>query len=100
MGMQIVKKSKQKVKPQKTKKKADIIAEKKILRVLDLIRMLHSRPRTIEDIMIKLKISNRSLYRYLKLLGALEIKVDKSDKKTIYIPKDQCPICGHIRPYL
>lgn len=59
----------------------------KIYRVLKLIQLLEVKPRTVNGMSRYLGISERSVYRYLKLFEKLEYNVKQDIYRKYYIEK-------------
>jgi DNA-binding IclR family transcriptional regulator len=65
----------------------------KTLKVFSLLQFINEKPRTIVEIEKKLKVSKRSVYRYIDVLIALKVEVNK-DTGSFYIPSYTCFCCG------
>jgi predicted DNA-binding transcriptional regulator YafY len=59
----------------------------KIYRVLRLIQLLEIKPRTVNGMSRYLGISERSVYRYIKLFMKLEMQVKKDKFNKYFIEK-------------
>jgi proteasome accessory factor C len=59
----------------------------KIYRVLKLIQLLEVKPRTVNGMSRYLGISERSVYRYLKLFEKLEYNVKRDIYRKYFIEK-------------
>lgn len=59
----------------------------KIYRVLKLIQLLEVKPRTVNGMSRYLGISERSVYRYLKLFEKLEYNIKQDIYRKYYIEK-------------
>lgn len=59
----------------------------KIYRVLKLIQLLEIKPRTVNGMSRYLNISERSVYRYLKLFEKLDYNLKRDDYYKYYIEK-------------
>ena len=59
----------------------------KIYRVLKLIQLLEVKPRTVNGMSRYLVISERSVYRYLKLFEKLEYNVKRDIYRKYFIEK-------------
>jgi proteasome accessory factor C len=72
-------------------KEASIIPQAKMLRVFRLIALLKSGHWTIEQLVRRMDMNQRTIYRYLVLLEALEFNVEKDfhNKYFIFTSEDQ-----------
>lgn len=74
-----------------------MIEQQKILRVVELTNFLFHW-RSVSEIAIKLKVSERTAYRYLKLLHACGFVISKdeplSNETGVYFRVEHCPFCN------
>lgn len=68
-----------------TKDEESIIPQAKLLRLLELISALKSSHWSIEDLARRVDMSERTIYRYLKLLEAVNFIVDKDFQDRYFI---------------
>lgn len=69
-----------------------LIAQAKLLRVFDMIRLLRT-PHHITTIATKLKCTTRTAYRYVHLVEAFGIKVSRDQYNNYFMVVDKCPCC-------
>jgi predicted DNA-binding transcriptional regulator YafY len=72
------------------------VREAKILRLLTIARYLMGGGRTIEQLMQKFDISQRTAYRYLILFDEAGMTIDKDFEGKFFIASDKCPMCGMV----
>lgn len=70
------------------------IAQGKMLRLLHLLTILSDGRHTIAEIAEQLNQRPRTVYRYINILEALEIPVDKDLHGKYFLASDVCPLCG------
>lgn len=73
---------------------APTVRQAKILRVLELMHALQTRPQTMAAIARIIDINESTAYRYLKLIDHLGIEVKKTDQSPVGYYIEQCPCCG------
>jgi DNA-binding IclR family transcriptional regulator len=61
----------------------------KIYRVIKLIQLLQVKPRTVNGMSRYLNISERSVYRYLKMFEKLDYKLKRDDYYKYYIENEK-----------
>jgi hypothetical protein len=66
----------------------------KVERIIKLIQMLHNEPCTLSKIQDVLGVTKRTAYRYISLMVASGIRVEKEGLK-FFIYRINCPLCGH-----
>jgi predicted transcriptional regulator len=66
----------------------------KIERVVKLLQMLHNGHCSFAKIQDEFGITKRTAYRYISLLIASGIKVEK-EGNSFFIHKNNCPLCGN-----
>jgi hypothetical protein len=72
-----------------------LIAQARLLRVLALLQLLLSGRRfTIEELASILDSSPRSAYRYLHLLEAVDLPIEKDFHNRYFLAQDNCPLCS------
>lgn len=69
----------------KSKAGNSLIPQAKLMRVLELIALLKGRGKTIEELSQRFDMSERSIYRYIKLLEEVGFVIDKSFKNHYFI---------------
>jgi hypothetical protein len=65
----------------------------KVERIVKLIQMLHSGPCSLSKIQDQLGVTQRTAYRYVSLLVASGIKIEKEGLR-YFIYRINCPLCG------
>jgi len=73
---------------------APTVRQAKILRVLELMHALKTRPQTMGDVARIIDINESTAYRYLKLIDQLGIEVKKTDHVPVSYYIEECPCCG------
>ena len=77
----------------------DFIPQGTLLKILELITLLHKRKLTIEEIAKMGEVSIRTAYRYIAIIDILNIGLTKEHWPRIYhIENKNCPFCGHKQP--
>lgn len=72
-----------------------IIAQAKMLRLMQMIVLLQSSAFTIAQLAKRFDMCERSVYRYIKIMEALDFLVDKDFDNRYFIQKtNRCPLCG------
>ncbi len=69
----------------KTVKDTSPIPQAKLLRVLELIALLKGKGKTVGELAMRFDMSERSIYRYIKLLEAVGFVVDKDFHNRYFI---------------
>lgn len=70
------------------------IVQAKMMRVFKLIIKLQTEKKTIKQLAEHFDQSERTIYRYINLLDALDISIDKDFNGMYFIAADACPLCG------
>jgi hypothetical protein len=68
--------------------------QKKMLRVIGMMKFLQKERRTIADLVAEFGACERTIYRYLNLLDSLDIDIDQDFNGRYFIVDNSCPICG------
>jgi predicted transcriptional regulator len=74
--------------------------QRKILRVVALVKYLMKSARTTEEIAEEFSVSERTIYRYLNLMESLDIELDQDFNGRYFVADYSCPVCGgnkHLR---
>lgn len=72
---------------------SEVVSLPKLARLLDMIRYLHERPRTVKQLMIIMDMSERQVYRYIATINQSGIYLDKDFNNRYFITQENCPIC-------
>jgi biotin operon repressor len=72
---------------------AEFIPQAKMQRVLNLIMTLYTNAYTPAQIASLLDCSERTAYRYIKLIESIGISVDSDLGRHYFIAQDDCPLC-------
>jgi predicted DNA-binding transcriptional regulator YafY len=68
--------------------------QNRLKRVLEMIKLLTDRPKTVHELMSITGTSERTVYRYLNLIESTEISIDKNFHNQYFISQDKCPLCN------
>jgi hypothetical protein len=68
--------------------------QKKILRVIGMMKYLQKERRTINELALEFGANRRTIYRYLNLMDSLDIDIDQDFDGKYFIVDNACPICG------
>lgn len=73
------------------------IPQGRMLKVFDLIKLLQSENHTIESLAKKIDSSERTVYRYFKLIEVIGFELEESFDGKFFIITDncKCPLCGN-----
>lgn len=70
------------------------IANGKMLRVFQFAKYIQSGHFTVENLMEKFDISERTVYRYFNLLETIDFEIDKDFEGKYFVSHVKCPVCG------
>lgn len=70
------------------------IMQARMMRLLQVIRQLHVKRMSINDVMAFLDLKQRTAYRYLALLEEIGLPIERGFDKKFFIAQDNCPLCG------
>lgn len=67
--------------------------QKKILRLVGMMKYLMRNPRTVDELMAEFGMSRKGVYRYLNLLTELDMDLDQDFQGRYFITDNYCPVC-------
>jgi len=74
----------------------NVVSAAKMLRLLELIKVLCINRLTVRQIMERFDIGKRTVYRYITLLEFMEVVVEKDFNNKFFIVDGGCPLCGKL----
>jgi hypothetical protein len=72
-----------------------LIPQRRMLRLFDIVQLLFNRSCSMEYMAERLEVSQRTVYRYVKLIEEMGISVDSDFYHRYFIAQDDCPVCHH-----
>lgn len=74
--------------------KGQVVAQGKILRVMEMTLYMAGAKRTLEEIAARFDISERTARRYLTLVDTLDLGLEQDFDNRYFLAIDSCPLCG------
>jgi predicted AAA+ superfamily ATPase len=75
-------------------KKTSVVVNARMMKLMQMAMMLQTSKVTVAQIAKRLDMCARSVYRYIDILEAMDIAIEKDFYNKYFIAQDLCPLCG------